>query len=364
MPELAPVTREIPLIRNENQLDKTTAAKLPWLKSQVSSGWLGYKAQLVTPSLVVTSSNYVKSYTQPPELNLAAGIFTGKNKVKQISKAQIPNPTKNTFVNEVGASSNGFIYAITTEYDDDTGPDYQLYGFNNKGEALFSVNLDNNETGARAGDSFVEYQSILVDERGKIYLTGYYDGIDTNVFIQKRDGLTGQTEWNTVPFKEQNFDAPNTYWSIRTGEHPSVLATDGRVYVAASGFFPNTSPPPTVTSEATYLGVIDPVTGALIEQTWVNSDPGYIVELSELDGRVYLTTPRFEGTKESFEVLGLKSAQSSYSSLSPVAPGKKRSRSSLASAGSALLAEKEFIRSDLPIQQHLTAFPRNDTTYL
>ena len=206
-------------------------------------------------------------------------------------------------ISEVGGSKAGTQYIIYSE--NDTNNQY-IEGHNKKGERLFKQILGKFYEPS-SGTSYT-YQSILVDENGCIYLTGYIDGIDINVFIEKRNSKTGKLVWSVKPFDQQNLDASGSYWSIRTGEHPSILLNNNQLLTSASGWFPGIRAGDD--TKATYLAKINLTDGSTASQHYVNEDASYATEfLTTSDSTI------FTNESGSFLIEGISPIQPTYSML-------------------------------------------------
>ena len=189
--------------------------------------------------------------------------------------------------------------------DNDTNNQY-LEGHDKKGEELFNQALG--KTYDPSNGTSYTYQSILVDENGYLYLTGYIDGLDTNIFVEKRSGKSGQLIWSVKPFEGQNFDSSGSYWSIRTGEHPSILLNNSQLLTSASGWFPGIRPEND--TEATYLARINLSDGSTTSQHYITNDANYQAEfLLSPDSTIFTTQ------SGSYVIEGITPAQGTYSAL-------------------------------------------------
>ena len=301
-------TSKIDLIDNEDQLSLKELNKLSWLPKHGDQRY-AYKAQLASKELLLTTHNdqaFTSSNGNANSIHTIAKLDQ-KGSFVPIGEATLDSVINNSSyrlsISEIGGSKEGDQYFIYT--DNDTKNQY-LQGHNKKGKKYFNQILGKTYDSS-SGLSYT-YQSILTDGDGYIYLTGYIDGFDTNMFVEKRRSKTGQLVWSVKPFDQQNLDSYGSYWSIRTGEHPSILLNKNQILTSASGWFPGIRSDED--TEATYLAIINLSDGSKASQHYVNDDASYATEFLTKSGSTIFTNK-----SESFLIEGISPIQATYSTL-------------------------------------------------
>ena len=304
---IKPTTKLDP-IRDEDQLSQKEINKLSWLPKKGSRRY-AYKIQLASKDILLTTHNNQAITSTNGNANSIHTIAKRDQNGafvpigKAILKSVISNYDYRFSISEIGGSKAGDQYFIYV--DNDTKKQY-LEGHNKKGKNLFNQTLGKIYDSSN-GTSYT-YQSILADKKGYIYLTGYEDGRDTNIFVEKRNGKSGQLIWSVKPFDKQNLDSSGSYWSIRTGEHPSILLNKNQLLTAASGWF--TGIRSHGDAEATYLARINLSDGSTKSQHYLNNDANYDAEFFVKSDSTILTNQ-----SGSYIIEGITPLQGTYSSL-------------------------------------------------
>ena len=301
-------TSKVALIENEDQLSQKELNKLSWLPERGGQRY-AHKAQLASYDLLLTTHNdqaFTSTNGNANSIHTIAQLNQNGSFIpigEATLESVISNSDYRLSISEIGGSKEGDQYLIYT--DNDTNNQY-LEGHDKKGKKLFNQALG--KTYDPSNGTSYTYQSILVDENGYLYLTGYIDGLDTNIFVEKRSGKSGQLIWSVKPFEGQNFDSSGSYWSIRTGEHPSILLNNSQLLTSASGWFPGIRPEND--TEATYLARINLSDGSTTSQHYINDDANYQAEfLANSDSTIFTTQ------SGSYVIEGITPAQGTYSAL-------------------------------------------------